>query len=288
MAAPTTSTGSTASLTRRPGNAELHPVRTRRRWTVTKVALGVSVPVAFVVLWQLSAVFEWVDPTLYPPPSRLGTGIADLWADGRLVEATVVSVRRVLLGYLLGAAAGVLIGFLMGMSRVLRAALEPFSWGWYTVPKLALLPIFLTIFGFGDTSVVVLIAVTVYFFVWISVMSAVMAVPAGYREAALMLRANRWEMFRHVLLPASLPEIFVGLRIAMGVAVLMLVGIEFVISDQGLGYLIEQGRTLLLLEQSYVGIVLVALLGYVFVQIVKLIGRLFIRWTSDDNAIIPS
>lgn len=275
-------------LTRRPGAAELHPVRTRRRWTVTKVTLGIAVPVLFVAVWQLIAVLEWVDPFLYPPPSRLGPGLAALWEDGRLVDATVTSVRRVILGYLLGAVAGVVVGFLMGMSRVLRAALEPFSWAWYTVPKLALLPIFLTIFGFGDTSVVVLIAVTVYFFVWISVMSAVMAVPTGYREAALMLRVNRWEMFRHVLLPAALPEIFVGLRIAAGVSVLMLVGIEFVISDQGLGFLIEQGRTLLLLEQSYVAIVLVALIGYLFALLVKLIGRLFVRWRDEDNAIIPS
>ncbi|MFC0527317.1 ABC transporter permease [Phytohabitans kaempferiae] len=278
----------TARLIRQPGAAERHPVRTRRRWTATKVALGVSVPVLFVVLWQLSAELKWVDPFLYPPPSRLGHGIATLWEEGRLVDATLVSVRRVILGYLLGASAGLLVGFLMGMSRVLRAAFEPFSWGWYTVPKLALLPIFLTIFGFGDTSVVVLIAVTVYFFVWISVMSAVMAVPAGYREAALMLRAGRWDMFRHVLLPAALPEIFVGLRIAAGVAVLMLVGIEFVISDQGLGYLIEQGRTLLLLEQSYVGIVLVAVIGYLFALLVKLVGRLFIRWRADDDAIVAS
>ncbi|MFG1949047.1 ABC transporter permease [Nonomuraea sp. NPDC048826] len=276
------------TLHRRPGVAELHPVRTRRRWNATKVALGVSVPVLFVALWQLSAVLEWVDPFLYPPPSRLVPGLVTLWEDGKLVDATVTSVRRVILGYLLGAAGGLVVGLLMGMSRVLRAALEPFSWAWYTVPKLALLPIFLTIFGFGDTSVVVLIAATVYFFVWISVMSAVMAVPTGYREAALMLRANRWEMFRHVLLPAALPEIFVGLRISAGVSVLMLVGIEFVISDQGLGYLIEQGRTLLLLEQSYVGIVLVALIGYLFALLVKLIGRLFVRWTADDNAIIPT
>ncbi len=103
-----------------------------------------------------------------------------------------------------------------------------------------------------------------------------------------MLRVNRWEMFRHVLLPAALPEIFVGLRIAAGVSVLMLVGIEFVISDQGLGFLIEQGRTLLLLEQSYVAIVLVALIGYLFALLVKLIGRLFVRWRDEDNAIIPS
>ncbi|MFD2351461.1 hypothetical protein ACFSTC_22335 [Nonomuraea ferruginea] len=90
------------TLYRRPGVAELHPVRTRRRWNATKVVLGVSVPVGFVVLWQLSAVLEWVDPFLYPPPSRLIPGLVALWEDGKLVEATVTSVRRVILGYLLG------------------------------------------------------------------------------------------------------------------------------------------------------------------------------------------
>jgi len=276
------------TLVRRPGRAEVDPNAARRRWTVTKAVLGISVPVAFVALWQIAATAGWIDRFLYPAPSRLASAAMEILEDGRLVDATLVSLRRVLLGYALGATAGLVVGFVMGMSRVVRAALEPFSWGWYTVPKLALLPVFLTIFGFGETAVVVLIAVTVYFFVWISVMSAVMAVPTGYREAAIMLRANRWEMFRHVLLPAALPEIFVGLRIAAGVAVLMLVGIEFVISDAGLGYLIEQGRTLLLLEQSYVGIIVVAVLGYVFALLVKLVGRLLIRWTAEDNAIVPT
>src|SRR5690606_18255418 len=112
------------TLHRRPGAAELHPVRTRRRWQATKVVLGVSVPVLFVVLWQLSAVLAWVDPFLYPPPSRLIPGLVTLWEDGKLVEATLTSLRRVILGYLLGAAGGLLAGLLMGMSRVLRAALE--------------------------------------------------------------------------------------------------------------------------------------------------------------------
>jgi sulfonate transport system permease protein len=197
-------------------------------------------------------------------------------------------VRRTLLGFVVGGAGGVAVGVLMGMSRWLRAALEPMLSALYTVPKLALVPVFLSVFGLDDRSIVALIAVTVFFFVWISTMAAVMGVPVGYREAAATFRASRWEMFRHVLLPAALPEVFVGLRIAAGVAVLMLVGVEFVVGDSGLGFLIQQGRQLLLLGQTYVGIVVVAVFGYVFALLVRLAGRLLCPWAPEDNAHAPS
>lgn len=276
--------GPMREMVRRPTAADRDPVRALRRWRFTKAALGISVPVGFVVLWQLSSTLNWVDRSLYPAPTAVASALVDLWNEGTLQSATLTSVRRIALGFSLGAGAGILTGFLMGMSRYLRAALEPFSWAWYTVPKLALLPVFLTIFGFGELAVVMLIAITVYFFVWISVMAAVTAVPSGYRDAVVTLNASRWQVFRHVIFPAVLPEIFVGLRISAGVSVLMLIGVEFVLGGNGLGFLIEQGRTLLLLEQSYAGIVFVAALGYIFALIVKWIGSALTPWASDDDA----
>ena len=135
--------------------------------------------------------------------------------------------RRILYGYLIGTASGIIVGFLTGAHRLLRAALEPLLSSLYTVPKLALLPIFLTVFGFGEKAIVMLIATTVFFFVWISTMAAVVGVADGYREAARSFGVSPWQMFRHVLWPASLPAIFVGMRIAAGVSVLMLIGVEF-------------------------------------------------------------
>jgi sulfonate transport system permease protein len=114
-------------------------------------------------------------------------------------------------------------------------------------------------------------------------MAAVLSVPEGYRQAALSLNVSRWEMFRHVLLPASLPQIFVGLRIAAGVSVLILVGVEFVVGVEGIGYLINQGRQVFLLSQAYVGIVLTALLGIVFTLVVRMAGRLVAPWAKEDN-----
>jgi sulfonate transport system permease protein len=275
-------------LRRAAGRAERAPERSRRRRRTLEILLAVGVPVLLVAWWQVAALVGWIDGRLYPAPTTIWHELVRLGADGTLLDATWVSVRRTLLGFVIGSVGGIVVGMLMGMSRWLRVALEPLLSALYTVPKLALLPIFLSAFGLDDRSVVALIVVTVFFFVWISTMAAVMAVPLGYREAAATFRASRWESFRFVLLPASLPEIFVGLRIAAGVSVLMLVGVEFVVGSSGLGFLIQQGRQLLLLGQSYVGIVLVALFGYVFALLVRLAGRAMAPWAPEDNAHTPS
>lgn len=275
-------------LLRKAGRAELAPDQARRRRRSMEMLLAVGVPVALVVWWQVAAVVGWVDSRLYPAPTEIWRELVRLAGEGRLLDETWVSVRRTLLGFVIGSAAGIVVGMLMGMSRWLRVALEPLLSALYTVPKLALLPIFLSAFGLDDRSVVALIVVTVFFFVWISTMAAVMAVPVGYRETAATFRASRWETFRYVLLPAATPEIFVGLRIAAGVSVLMLVGVEFVVGSSGLGYLIQQGRQLLLLGQSYVGIVMVAALGYLFTLLVRQLGRWLAPWAPEDNAHTPS
>lgn len=274
-------------LERRPGSAELRPRQARRRRRGVELALAIGVPALLFALWQTASSLEWIDSRLYPSPSDVVGEFNRLRRTGTLWDATFISVKRTLVGFALGAVSGGLIGFVMGMSRLCRAALEPLLSALYTVPKLALLPVFLTVFGFGEKAIYVLIATTVFFFVWISTMAAVMAVPVGYREAADTFSATRLQMVRHVLLPGALPQIFVGLRIAAGVSVLMLVGVEFVVGSQGIGYMINQGRQLLLLGQAYVGIIIIALLGYVFSEVVRLIGRLVLPWAAEDNSMGP-
>jgi sulfonate transport system permease protein len=290
---PTTaSSGGGASATRvlerRPGRAELRPRVARHRRRSIELALAIGVPVCLLLLWQIASSRSWIDPKLYPSPTDAWDDAKRLWNDGVLWDAMYISIKRTLVGFAFGSLAGVLVGFAMGMSRLSRAAFEPLLLAMYTVPKLALLPVFLMIFGFGERPIYMLIAVTVFFFVWISAMTAVMAVPVEYREAAATLNANRWQMVRHVLLPGALPQIFVGLRIAAGVSVLMLVGVEFVVGSQGLGFLINQGRQLAILGQAYAGIVLVAVLGYLFALLIQLLGKALLPWASEDNALGPA
>lgn len=269
-------------LVRAPGPHELHPVRTHRRRRALELSLALAVPLALVLLWQLAAAQAWIDPRVYPAPSTI---FADGWdrAAGDLWPDVWATLKRVLAGYAVGTAAGYALGLLMGSLSLVRAALEPLLDALYVVPKLALLPIFLNMFGLGEGPQVALVAATVFFFVWISTMSAVMAIPSGHRDAGRVFGASPWQMFRHVLLPASLPSVLVGARIAAGVAVLVIVASEQIAATNGLGHLIFDSRALFQNDVMFVGIVCVAALGVIFSELVRMVGRLLTPWAPRDR-----
>ncbi|MER5890531.1 ABC transporter permease [Streptomyces sp. NPDC001941] len=270
-------------LVRAPGPQELRPGRTHRRRRALEVSLAIAVPVALVLLWQLASVRGWIDDRVYPAPQTI---LEDGWrraVDGDLWPDVWATLRRVLAGYLIGTVAGYALGLLMGSLSLVRAALEPLLDALYVVPKLALLPVFLNMFGLGEGPQVALVAATVFFFVWISTMAAVLAVPAGHRDAGRVFGASPWQMFRHVLLPASLPAVLVGARIAAGVAVLVIVASESIAANDGLGHLIFDARALFQNDVMFVGIVCVAVLGVVFSELVRLLGRLLTPWAPRDR-----
>ncbi|MEU1345888.1 ABC transporter permease [Streptomyces sp. NPDC005795] len=270
-------------LVRRPGPRELHPVRTHRRRRTLEIALAVAVPLLLVLLWQLAAARSWIDERVYPAPSTI---LADGWdrtADGELWPDVWATLKRVLGGYAIGTDAGYALGLLMGSLALVRAALEPLLDALYVVPKLALLPVFLNMFGLGEGPQIALVAATVFFFVWISTMAAVLAVPTGHREAGQVFGASPWQMFRHILLPASLPAVLVGARIAAGVAVLVIVASEQIAAADGLGHLIFDSRALFQNDVMFVGIVCVAVLGVVFSEVVRIAGRLLTPWAPRDR-----
>jgi NitT/TauT family transport system permease protein/sulfonate transport system permease protein len=267
----------------RPTASETDPVRYQRRRRSAEIGLGIAVPAALIALWQLAASNNWIDTRFFPAPSTIVDTADELIRSGELQDAVVASMRRVFLGFLIGVTSGIAVGMVMGMSRWVRAALEPLLDALYTVPKLALLPMLLMIFGVGEAPKVLLIGITVFFFMWIASMAAVMAVPAGYREAIRSLGAGRWSEFRHVLFPASLPQIFVAMRVSAGVSVLVLVGVEFVQGNDGIGHLIWFSWSLFIARRMYVGIVVVALLGIVFAWVVQLLAKRIVPWATEDE-----
>lgn len=266
-----------------PGPAERNPLQFARRRRRQERALSAAVPIAFLALWQVTSSRDWLDSRFFPPPTRVvSTGI-DMVRDGAIQSAVLTSARALVVGYVAGAILGLLIGAATGASRWFRVALEPLLSALYTVPKLAIFPLLLLIFGLGDTSKIVLILISVYFYVWISTMSGIMAVEKGYIEAAESFGASRIQMFRHVLFPGALPQVFVGLRLGAGVAVLVMVAAEFVSGRDGIGYLIWHSWQLLIASRMYVGIVTVALMGVLAMELVKAVGRRLMPW--DQNTL---
>jgi sulfonate transport system permease protein len=271
---------------REPGAPERNPRQYRRRSQAVDLALAIGTPAVLIAVWQIASTQDWIDRRFYPAPSDIVEQARVMFAEQGLWKNTWASIQRILWGFAWGSAIGITVGMVMGMSRRVRAAFDPLLSALYTVPKLAILPVFLIILGFGEAPIIAVLGVTVFFFVWISTMSAVVSVPETYREAGRSFSASRWQTFRHIVLPASLPQIFVGLRIAAGVAVLTLIGVEFVFPGspaQGLGYVINQSRQLNLPKQAYVGIVIAAIIGVVFIGIVKAIGHLLTPWAPRDR-----
>lgn len=177
-------------LVRAPGPQELHPTRARRKRRALELSLAIAVPVVLILLWQLAASQSWIDERIYPAPSTI---LADGWqraADGELWPDVWATLKRVLAGYVIGTVSGYLLGLLMGSISLVRAALEPLLDALYVVPKLALLPIFLNMFGLGEGPQIALVAATVFFFVWISTMAAVISVPTGHRDAGQVFGAS--------------------------------------------------------------------------------------------------
>jgi sulfonate transport system permease protein len=277
-------------VTRRPGAAERDPVGHARRRRLIETGLGVGVPIVLIVLWQVASSQKWIDPRFYPSPSTIVSYGRKMFKERGLWTDVWASVSRVLWGYAWGALIGLALGYLMGMSRTLRAALEPLLNVLYTVPKVALIGVFLVIMGFGEKPVIFVIAVTVFFFVWIQTLAAVLAVSNNYREAARSFGSNGRQMFRHVLLPASLPQVFVGLRVAAGVSVLTMVGVEFAYTPNkdnrpaGVGNVILTGRQQFDVKPAFVGIVLASIIGALFVWLVRRIGRTLLPWAPEDEA----
>jgi sulfonate transport system permease protein len=268
---------------RAPGRAERDPNAYLRRRRLIELACAVAVPVALGLAWQLASSRGWIDARVYPSPVEIAQAAVDLVRDGQLLDDLFATTRRVTLGWAIGSVTGLVLGLAMGSIRLLRRALEPTLDALYVVPKLALLPVLLNMFGLGEGPKVALVAVTVFFFVWIGTMTAVMAVPEGYRETGAAFGVSRTQMFRHVLVPGALPQIVVALRVAAGVAVLVIVAAEFIVGDSGLGYLIFNSRALFINDRMYVGIVVVALFGVAFSELIRALGRLVTPWAPHDR-----
>ncbi len=270
-------------LRRTAGDNERDPIAAQRRRKFVERGLAIAGPIVFLGLWELCVRNDWwLDSRLISSPWEIIT--SDRLLDGEVWEAVWITTVRMLKGFAIGTVLGIVLGVAMGTSRYIRAALNSTLTALYTVPKIALLPVYLLLFGFDEAPRVYMIATVVFFFVWIYTMAPIMAVPVGYREAAASFNASRWQMFRHVLWPGALPQIFVGLRVAAGVAVLMVIAVELILPRDGIGYFVNRGRELGLPDNTFLGVLLAALLGIVFVGLVRFVGRLLTPWAPEDNS----
>lgn len=232
--------------------------RLRRR----DVILAVTTPILLALLWEITARVEIIDPRFFPPPSEIaGVGLS-MAADGELFTHTVPTLVRLLVGGGLGALAGIAVGLLMGVSRPVNAAVGPLFSALYPLPKIAIFPILLMIFGPTELPKMIAVFITAFFVLQISTVSGVRAIDRRLLEAGAAYGATGLDRFRFVILPGAMPFVFSGLRTATGTAVVVITAVEFTgASTTGLGYLIWNSWQLFLPEKLYVGLVVIGGIG---------------------------
>lgn len=245
--------------------------------------LAWGAPALLVGLWELSIRTGLLDARFFPPPSLVALTFWRLLADGTLAAHTAASVTRVLAGFAIGAAAGLAAGLAMGTIRSLRVALEPTISALYVIPKVAILPLVMLIFGLGEASKIAIIAIATFFIVVINTTAAVVGVEPLYIEAGRAFGARRLQMFSHIILPGALPAIFTGMRLALGTALIVIIAAEFVAARDGIGYFIWFAWNTLRPEEMFAGFIVIGALGMLSYEAVRRIGHRLMPWLENDR-----
>jgi ABC-type nitrate/sulfonate/bicarbonate transport system permease component len=236
--------------------------------------------VVFFGLWQLLASVGWINPVLLPSPLQLVAAAYDLIADGILWKHTVASLNRVLTGFLLAAVTGIGLGVALGWSEVLSDFVRPLVESVRPIPPIAWTPIAILWFGVGDAPSYFLVFIGAVFPVFINTFSAVRNIDRVQINAALCLGATPGLLIRDIVIPASLPVIFPGLRIALGVGWMCVVAAELIAAQSGLGYMIQQNRVLLQTQNVVTGMITIGAVGFVMSALMERAERRLLPWTE--------
>jgi NitT/TauT family transport system permease protein/sulfonate transport system permease protein len=234
--------------------------------------------VVFIGLWQFLASVGWINPVLLPAPDRLLAAAAELLADGVLIQHTIASLWRVLVGFLLAGVVGIVLGVALGWSPILSDLVRPIVESLRPIPPIAWTPIAILWFGVGNAPSFFLVFIGAVFPIFINTFSAVRNIDRTQINAALCLGAGPSILIRDILIPASLPIIFPGLRIGLGVGWMCVVAAELIAAQSGLGYMIQQNRVLLQTQNVVTGMITIGIVGFAMSGLMSMLERRLIPW----------
>lgn len=230
-------------------------------------ALGFA---SLFVLWHLASIYL-VSSVLFPPPAIVFRKALILVRNGVLLEHLWASVQRILVGFIAGSLLGIPIGLAMGSFRPVRHVLEPYTEFLRFIPSVAMITVAVIWFGIGEASKIFLIIYTTIFIVILNTAAGVSAIAKNKIRAAQALGATPGQIFFHVALPSTVPYILTGMRLAMANSFTTIVAAELIAANEGLGKMLWDGRMFMLVDDIFVSLVSLGLLGFA-------VDRMF-RWS---------
>ena len=252
------------------------------RWG--RPALGLILPLVLALGWELAVRAGLSNGRLVPPPSVIYATFADLAKTGELQRHALATLARVAAGFGIGVGVGTLLGAITGYSLLIRRFIDPSLQALRAIPSIAWVPLFILWLGISEASKVTLIAVGVFFPVYLGVMGAVMSVDRKIVEVGRVFRLSGTQMVRRILLPAVLPSYVIALRSGLGLGWMFVVAAEFMGASEGLGFLLVDGQQLGKPAQIVAAIVAFALIGKLTDWMIVGITAPFLRWEDRFQA----
>jgi ABC-type nitrate/sulfonate/bicarbonate transport system permease component len=231
-----------------------------------------------IAIWQLAGSAGWVNPLFLPAPSAIVVATYKLAMSGALWQHLGWSVMRIGAGWVLGTAAGIIVGFAIGLSTLARGVGITFISALFPIPKIALLPLLILWLGIGEEPKIATIALGVFFSTAISVYSGVDAVPRNLIRMAQSFNVPFHAIVRRVIWPGALPSILAGFRITASVALLLVVSAEMIGAQYGIGAFVLQAGNLMQTDQLLAGVVILSLFGLAVGKLINLLEARLLHW----------
>jgi NitT/TauT family transport system permease protein len=253
--------------------------RGNRRAAYRRMELWLSIlsPVVLLAIWELIGLLQLMDLRYFPKPSTIAVSLwdlllGDLWIDFK------ASIFRIVCGFILGSVPALVLGMAMGLSRPLRFAINPMIYSTYPIPKIAILPLVILIFGLGELSKIVVVAIGAFYLVLINTVAGVISIDNIYFDVAKNFCVRRRDLYLRVILPAALPSMITGLKLALGVSLLLIVAAEMLGANRGIGHLIWESWQTFTVPRMYVGLIIISALGYLLSVVADQIEKILLPW----------
>lgn len=250
--------------------------RRRTRDTTHERLLSMASPLALFALWEILARAHVIDTRFFPAPSSIAGTFGTMIANGTLFLNTFATLERLAIGIVVGGVPALFLGLAMGLYRPVYAIVDPLISATYPIPKSAILPLILLVFGLGEASKIAMVAIGMFYPVVINTAAGVRQIDRIYFDVGRNFGARGWQVFRTIAFPGALPVIMTGVKLGVGLALILIAIAEMVGAQSGLGFLIWNAWQILQVNVMYVGLISIAIIGFLLTVLLNEIERLLI------------
>jgi NitT/TauT family transport system permease protein len=257
----------------------------RRREPLWQRALPSASVVAFLIIWEAAVRLRGITPIVLPAPTAIFDYLAVMIMDGSILYNLAVTFVRIMVGFFIAGSLGILVGILMGMSRIVARVLDPWIAALYPLPKISLIPLLIIWLGTGEAYILTLSVISAFFPVVISTYSGIRQADKNLVRAARDLGANTRQIQMKVVVPAAIPSIFSGLQLGMGVTIILVVAAEMIggSSQSGMGYLLIRYGQVMETEKVFAGLIVLAVFGAVIIKTQAVLERVAAPWAIGKD-----